>query len=272
MVTFVFILEYNFNEVLIFMNTRKLIIANWKMHKTVDDSKKFIDELISENKNFECKVVICPPFVALGAIIQKCHDSGIYVGAQNCHFEEKGAFTGEISALMLGSIGVDYVIIGHSERRTNFHETDAIINKKLKAVFKNHMTPILCVGETLEQRVNTGATDVVMSQIENAIDGLTSSEVANLVIAYEPVWAIGSGKTVTVDDASKICSKIRNFLCSNYGAEISGKMRIIYGGSLNEKNCKEFLKSDELNGCLIGGSSLNVESFSEILNITGELY
>ena len=192
--------------------------------------------------------------------------TNIKIGAQNMHFEEKGAFTGEVSGKMLKSIGVEYVIIGHSERRQYFGETDETVNKKIKAAFANELKPIVCVGETLEQREAGNAYDVITSQTQKALDGLNDEQVANTIIAYEPIWAIGTGKTATNEDANDAIKKIREKICQIYGQNISERVIIQYGGSMKPNNAKELLEMSDIDGGLIGGASLKADDFASIVN------
>ncbi len=248
------------------MKNKKLVVANWKMNKTVLESEKFISELTFKSHSFKCNIIICPPFISLQPIIERCHKNGIKIGAQNCHFENSGAFTGEISTPMLSSMGVEYVILGHSERRIYFNETDEIIAKKVKNALENNLEVILCVGETEKQRSQGAESMAVVNQIKTVLNDVSANQVQNIVLAYEPVWAIGTGRAVTSADASKMCSDIRAFIISKYGNSIGNGIRILYGGSVNSKNAENFLSAPSIDGLLVGGASLDVGEFLKIIN------
>ena len=241
---------------------RKPIIAgNWKMYKTRDEALQFIYAVAEKMPSCE-KVdsVICAPFVILRDLVKRQGDN-LKIGAQNMHFEEQGAFTGEVAPNMLKSINVTYVIIGHSERRAMFNETDESCNKKLKQAFAHDLKPILCVGESLEQREG-GKTEAHLAyQIENDLAGLTADQVKELVIAYEPIWAIGTGKTATADVADETCGFIRAKVQELYGKEVAEAVRIQYGGSVKTSNIDELMSKPNIDGALIGGASLVAEDF-----------
>ena len=246
---------------------RKPIIAgNWKMHKTVVEAVDFcvkLKEAVSTVGGVE--VLVCPPFTSLAPVSEVLKGSELKLGAQNMYWEEKGAFTGEISPLMLKELGCHYVILGHSERRQFFGETDDSVNKKAKAVFEYGMLPIVCVGERLEQR-EAGETGVVVtSQVRGALNGLTTEQVENLVIAYEPVWAIGTGKTASDEDAQAVIGLIRSLVGELFGATAAGKMRIQYGGSVKPANTAGLMAKPDIDGALVGGASLDIESFVSIV-------
>ena len=245
---------------------RKPIIAgNWKMNMTPDEAKDLVTALIPLVKDAECEVVVCPPYVDLCTVKRLLEGTNIKLGAQNVHWAEKGAFTGEISAKMLLARGVEYVIIGHSERRQYFGETDETVNKRVKAALAAGLIPIVCVGESLEQR-ESGVTDAIVSgQVKADLDGLTPEEVAGLVIAYEPIWAIGTGKTATKEDANATIAVIRNTVAEKFGPETADAIRIQYGGSMNPKNASELMAMPEIDGGLIGGASLKPEDFSKVV-------
>ncbi|MBB6630807.1 triose-phosphate isomerase [Clostridium algidicarnis] len=245
---------------------KKIIAGNWKMHYTVDEAVKTIEDLKPLVKNSKCDVVVCVPFTSLDAVLKAAKGSNIKVGAQNMHFEEKGAFTGEISPGMLESMGVDYVIIGHSERRQYFNETDESVNKKLKASFSHNMIPILCVGESLAQREANITNEIIGSQIKLDLMGISKDKVEQIVIAYEPIWAIGTGKTATSDEANETISHIRKVVEGLYGKEVSDKVRIQYGGSVKSSTIKEQMAKSDIDGALVGGASLVSTEFSAIVN------
>jgi len=245
---------------------KKVIAGNWKMNMLPNEAISMITELTPMVKDSEAEVVLCVPYTDLFYSLLTAQGTNIKIGAQNMHFEEKGAYTGEVSGQMLKSIGVEYVIIGHSERRQYFYETDEIVNKKVKAAFANGLKPIVCVGETLEQREAGNAYDVITSQTEKALEGLTEEQVQNTIIAYEPVWAIGTGKTATSEDANEAIKKIREKICQIYGQNTSERVIIQYGGSMKPSNAKELLEMSDIDGGLIGGASLKAEDFAAIVN------
>lgn len=246
---------------------RKAIIAgNWKMHYTVDEAVKTIEELKPMVKDAICDVVVCVPFIALDAAIKAAKGSNVKIGAQNMHFEEKGAFTGEVAPGMLEAMGVDYVIIGHSERRQYFNETDATVNKKLKAAFAHKIVPILCVGESLEEREANITNEVIGAQVKLDLMGLSAEEVKTLVIAYEPIWAIGTGKTATSEQANETIAAIRSVVEGLYGKEVAEATRIQYGGSVKPSTIKEQMAMSDIDGALVGGASLVPADFAGIVN------
>ncbi|HCW52690.1 MAG TPA: triose-phosphate isomerase [Clostridium sp.] len=246
---------------------RKAIIAgNWKMNKTVDEAVKMIEELKPLVKDATCDVVVCPTFVCLDAVKKACEGSNIKVAAQNMHFEESGAFTGEVAPGMLEAMGIDYVVLGHSERREYFNETDEALNKKVKAAFAHNLTPILCCGETLEQREAGVTDDFIACQIKIDMAGLTNEQAAKVVIAYEPIWAIGTGKTATKEQANETISAIRKVVEGMYGKEVADAVRIQYGGSVKPNTIKDQMAMSDIDGALVGGASLKAEDFSAIVN------
>lgn len=251
---------------------RKPIIAgNWKMFKTRDEALSFVyavNEMLPSRDVVDS--VICAPYIVLRDLVKR-QGENLRIGAQNMHFEEKGAFTGEIAPNMLTSTGVTYVIIGHSERRAMFNETDETVNKKLHAAFKHGLTPILCVGEYLEER-ETGKTEqVIENQLVKDLEGLTENEVKELVIAYEPIWAIGTGKTATSDVADQTCGFIRSVVEKTYNKETADAIRIQYGGSVKVQNIEELMKKPNIDGALIGGASLVAEDFIFFANVASKL-
>ncbi len=236
------------------------------MNMLPDEAIRFIQELEPLVKNTENEVILCVPYTDLFYAILNAQDTNIKIGAQNMHFEESGAYTGEVSGKMLKSIGVEYVIIGHSERRQYFAETDETVNKKVKAAFKYGLKPIVCVGETLEEREEGKTIDVITKQTRLALDGLTEEEVKNTIIAYEPIWAIGTGKTATADDANDSIKKIREEISKIYGNNIAECVIIQYGGSVKSSNARELFTKSDIDGGLVGGASLKPEEFSKIVN------
>lgn len=246
---------------------RKPIIAgNWKMHYTVEEAVKVAKELKGLVKGASCDVVICAPYIQLPALVAELKGSNVKVGAQNMHFEEKGAYTGEISPGMLEALGVDYVVIGHSERRQYFNETDGDINKKLKKSFKHSMIPILCVGESLEQREAGTTEEVIRAQVEKDLEGLSAEEAKEVVIAYEPIWAIGTGKTATSEQANETIGAIRKMVAAMFGKEVADAVRIQYGGSVKPSTIKEQMAMSDIDGALVGGASLLADDFAKIVN------
>ncbi|MBU3112835.1 triose-phosphate isomerase [Clostridium lacusfryxellense] len=246
---------------------RKGIIAgNFKMNKTVAESVILIEEMKPLVKDAKCDVVVCPTFLALDAVIKAAKGSNIKVGAQNMHFEDNGAFTGEVSPSMLKDMGVEYVIIGHSERRQYFNETDETVNKKIKAAYSHAIQPIFCIGETLSDREGNITEKVLGNQVKLGIDGLTKEQVEKLVIAYEPIWAIGTGKTATADQANETIAFIRATVGGIFGDDVSQKLRIQYGGSVKPSTIKEQMGKSDIDGGLIGGASLKAEDFAGIVN------
>ena len=244
---------------------RKPIIAgNWKMNKTAAEGAALVEELKPLVKDANCDVVVCVPFTDIPAVSAAAKGSNIHMGAQNVHFAEKGAYTGEISADMLKEFGVEYVIIGHSERRQYFGETDETVNKRMHAALAAGLTPIVCIGESLEERETGKTEDVLAVQIEEGFKGL--DDISKIVIAYEPIWAIGTGKTATAEQANETIAFIRKKCAEVFCPKCAEKVRIQYGGSMNAKNCKELMAMPEIDGGLIGGASLEAEDFSIIVN------
>ena len=237
------------------------------MNKTPAETREFMKAFPSLVKDTEDEVVICVPFVDLADAIELAKGTNVKVGAQNIHFEEKGAFTGEISPKMLKEIGTEYVIIGHSERRQYYAETDESVNKKIKAALNHELKPIVCVGETLEQREAGITKDFVTTQVKNAFEGLEKEDAKKIIIAYEPIWAIGTGKTASKEDANEVCSWIREEIRSLYG-DIADEIIIQYGGSVKSSNAKELFSMPDIDGGLVGGASLDAEDFSKIVNYT----
>ena len=245
---------------------KKVIAGNWKMNKLPNETIALIEELIPLVKNTENEVVLCVPYTDLFYAILTAQGTNIKIGAQNMHFEEKGAYTGEVSGEMLKAIGVEYVIIGHSERREYFNETDETVNKKLKKALEIGLKPIVCVGEKLEQRENGEAKNIVTTQTKLALEGLTKEDVKNTIIAYEPIWAIGTGKTATKEDANETISWIREEISKNYGNDIANCVIIQYGGSVKSGNAKDLFTMPDIDGGLVGGASLEAVEFSKIVN------
>jgi len=245
---------------------RPFIAANWKMFKTVHETTVFVKELRSLVKDVnDVTVVVAPPFTAVHAASEAARNSNVEVSAQDMHWEREGAFTGEISAGMIKEAGADYVIIGHSERRTLFGETDPIVNRKAVAAIAGELTPIVCIGETLEQRERNETTDVIDRQIKGSLDGLTGDQVAALVIAYEPVWAIGTGRTATPAQAGEAHAHIRSRLRQWFGAPAADQCIVLYGGSVKPDNIRDLMAQPDVDGALVGGASLDVRAFYDII-------
>ena len=247
---------------------RKAIIAgNWKMNKTPSETTAFVKELAPVVKDAECEVVICVPFVDLQNAVEAAKGTNIHVGAENLHWKESGAYTGEISAAMLCDLGVEYVVIGHSERRQYFGETDQTVNARVKAALAAGLKVILCIGETLEEREGGKVEEVLVRQTTEAFKDIDKSELENIVIAYEPVWAIGTGKTATSQDANDTIKIVRDTMAKLYCPKCAEeKVRIQYGGSMNPKNASELMAMEQIDGGLIGGASLKAEDFSKVVN------
>jgi len=245
---------------------RKLIAGNWKMYKTTAEAEAFAKEFIPllSASGTENEVALCAPFTQLTALKAALSGSGIGVGAQNMHYEEEGAFTGEVSAAMLEEAGVDYCVIGHSERRQYFAETDYSVNQKLHTAFKHGIIPIFCVGEVLEERDAGEEFEVVKRQVEAGLSGLASGDADRLVIAYEPVWAIGTGRTATAEQAEEMCAYIRGEVARLYGIGTAERVRIQYGGSVKAENAAEILSMPNIDGALVGGASLLPDKFLAI--------
>jgi triosephosphate isomerase len=240
--------------------------GNWKMYKTVPEAVELVNGLaknLADVKDREA--LVCVPFTDLQAVAQALKNSNIAYGAQNMHWENKGAFTGEISPAMLKDAGCKYVIVGHSERRQYFRETDEIVNKKMKSAFSAGIVPIVCIGETLQEREKNITFQVIEKQVKNGLEGLTPDQAKTVVIAYEPVWAIGTGKTATPQQAEEVHSSIRKLYGQLYGVDAAEAVRILYGGSMKPDNVSELMKQPDIDGGLVGGASLEVESFTKIV-------
>ncbi|MCX7749284.1 MAG: triose-phosphate isomerase [Clostridia bacterium] len=245
-------------------NRVKIAAGNWKMNKTAKEAVEFVEALKSRVTDADSEVVVGVPFICIPDVKKAVEGSKIKVAAQNMHWEEKGAFTGEISGPMLAELGVDYVIIGHSERRQYFAETDETVNKKAHAVFKYGMTPIICVGESLAQREQGVTADLVRYQVKIALLGLSADQAKKVVIAYEPIWAIGTGKTATNEQANEVCAIIRNTVKELYGNDVADAVRIQYGGSVTAASAGELFNMSDIDGGLVGGASLKLDDFEKI--------
>ena len=246
---------------------RKPILAgNWKMYKSFDEAVDFVDAVVGIiPSNDKVDAVICAPAIYLPTLVAAAEDTDLAIGAQNMHFEEEGAFTGEISPAMLSNINVDYVILGHSERREMFNETNEAVNKKVGAALKHGIVPIICCGETDAEREAGETVAKVSGQIRGALQGFSAEQVTHMVIAYEPIWAIGTGKTATADDANETCGSIRNVIAELYDQATADAIRIQYGGSVKPENIVELLSKEHIDGALVGGASLQVDSYLKLL-------
>ncbi len=246
---------------------KKIVAGNWKMFNNLKESVTLISEIKQElaNNQFNCKVVVCPPFTSLETASTLLKDSPVEVGAQNMYYEENGAFTAEISAGMLLSVGCKYVILGHSERRTIFNESDELINKKIKKALASNLLPIFCIGETLEQRESGKTESVIEVQVRKGLEGISSEDFSKIVIAYEPVWAIGTGKTASPAQAQEVHAFIRGLLTQLYSKEAAENTVIQYGGSVKPENAKELLSQPDIDGALVGGACLKAKSFVDII-------
>lgn len=245
---------------------RKVIAGNWKMNMLPNEAMDYITELSGLIKNTENEVILCVPYTDLFYALMAAQETNIKIAAQNMHYAEKGAYTGEISGKMLKVIGVEYVIIGHSERRQYFNETDESVNKKIKSALENELKPIVCVGETLQQRESNLTEKIITEQTRLALDGLTNEQVKKVIIAYEPIWAIGTGKTATSVDANNSIKSIREEIRKIYGNEVAENTIIQYGGSVKSTNAKELFETSDIDGALVGGASLIPDEFAKIVN------
>ena len=251
---------------------KKIVAGNWKMNTTPVEGVELFKE-VAAKKGEVCSCVsfiVAPPYTHLSEIVKLSRGTGIGVAAQDCATEAKGAYTGEVSAQMIASLGVEYVILGHSERRQYYGETSATLNKKMEQAYANNLTPIYCVGENLEEREAGKHFDVVRKQIEEVVFNLTPDQFKKLIIAYEPVWAIGTGKTATAEQAGEVCTNIRATIRSLYGARVARSVTIQYGGSMNPKNAAELLAQPDIDGGLIGGAALKPDQFVDIINAANQ--
>ncbi len=245
---------------------RPMIAGNWKMHSTIDDTIKFAGGLASELKaSGQIDVVIAPPFTSLYSLGVALSDTEFKMASQNIFWEDNGAYTAEVSGVFLKDVGCHYAIIGHSERRQYFNETDETVNKRIFAAIRNQLTPIFCIGETLAQRDADNTWNVLETQLRSGLKGIKLAELDDFIIAYEPVWAIGTGETATPEQAQEVHRKIRTYLSDIYGIEVSDKIRLLYGGSVKPSNSRELLTQSDIDGALVGGASLDPKSFAEIV-------
>lgn len=245
---------------------KKVIAGNWKMNKVLSEANSFVDEVKEKVPNSEqVEAIVCAPFPFLASLVEKTKGSKLKIAAQNMHFENDGAFTGEVSPVMLKDLGVTHVVLGHSERREYFAETDETVNQKTHAAFQHGLTPIVCVGETLEQREANETMGLIETQVQKALQGLSEEQVANTIIAYEPIWAIGTGKTATSEQANEVCTHIRNVVRELTSKATAEQVIIQYGGSVKPANVDELLAQSDIDGALVGGASLEVDSFLQLV-------
>jgi triosephosphate isomerase len=245
---------------------KKVIAGNWKMNKDLNESQDLVSKIINGLGNdTKCDVIVCPPFTSLSEVSSLIKNTPVKLGAQNLHFEDSGAFTGEISTSMLKSVGCEYVIIGHSERRNIFGEPDVVINKKIKKALEHGLKPIFCVGELLEQREDGTTMEVVKNQILNGLKDITPEQLSEIIVAYEPVWAIGTGKTATPEQAQEVHAAIRELIVENFSEDVADNLVIQYGGSVKPDNAGELLSKKDIDGALVGGACLKADSFLGII-------
>lgn len=245
---------------------KKVIAGNWKMNKVSAEANQFVEDTVKKVPNDEkVEAIVCAPFPYLASLVEKANGSSVKIGAQNMHFAENGAFTGEVSPVMLKDLGVTHVVIGHSERRELFNETDETVNKKAHAAFQHGLTPIVCCGETLEQREANETKSHVETQVKEGLKGLTDQQITETIIAYEPIWAIGTGKTASSEDANEVCAHIRQVVEGITSKETADKVIIQYGGSVKPANVDELLSQSDIDGALVGGASLEAESFLQLV-------
>lgn len=245
---------------------KRIIAGNWKMYKTAGEARSFVEEVAGKVPVSEkVEAVVCSPALYLAELVQLTKGSALGVGAQTMHDAKEGAFTGEVSPAMLADLGVGYVVLGHSERRQYFNETDASVNKKIHAAFEYNLTPLVCVGESLEERESGDTVAIVSAQVKKAFEGISAELAEQAVIAYEPIWAIGTGKTATAQDANDVCGAIRATVGELYTAEVADRLRIQYGGSVKPENIEELLSMEHIDGALVGGASLEPASFLKLV-------
>lgn len=242
----------------------KLIVANFKMNQTPNETKEYILKFLSLEKNFKSDVIICPPFTSIYCLAKKLKNLKIQIGAQNCHFKDSGAYTGEISPKMLKNSGVKYVILGHSERRTYFNESNKLIGEKIKAALKNRLSVVLCVGENEKERKKNIQNNIIMNQIKESLQNTKKNNLENIIIAYEPIWAIGTGNPISPSEADAMCKLIKDFINKNYNYN---QTKVLYGGSVKSGNANDLFKMPNIDGALIGGASLDIEEFAKIINL-----
>jgi len=244
---------------------KKVIAGNWKMHKTQEEATQFMNEVKDIQTNDQTEAIVCAPFPYLTTLVQLAKETNVKIAAQTMHYEESGAFTGEVSPSMLAGIGVSHVVIGHSERREYYNETDETVNKKVIAAFQNELTPIVCVGETLAQREANETLTHIENQIKLALADVSNEQIAATIIAYEPIWAIGTGKTASSKDANDVCAHIRQVVANITSQAVADQVVIQYGGSVKPANIEELLATSDIDGALVGGASLEAASFTQLV-------
>ncbi len=251
---------------------KPVIAANWKMYKTVSESRKFVKEILPACESFTgVEMILCPTFLSLAHMSQDLQGTPVKLGAQNLFWEKEGAYTGEVSPYLLSELGVTYGIIGHSERRGHFGETDTQVNNKVKAALSFNLKPVVCVGESLGQREQGVTTKIIENQLEQGLSGLDSTAAANITIAYEPIWAIGTGRSASAEDAREVIAFIRQWVSRKFSPGISKSMPILYGGSVNPDNIGQFLEQEEIDGALIGGASLKEDAFIKMVTVANNI-
>jgi triosephosphate isomerase len=244
-----------------------VMAGNWKMHKTISEARSLARAVRAGSETVtRCQIVLAPPYTALSAVAEELHDSRVVLAAQNVHWEPKGAHTGEVSIPMLQDAGCQMVIVGHSERRQYFGETDATVNRRVRALVASTLQPIMCIGETLAERDSGNCFEIVFQQLTGGLDGLTHAEVLRIILAYEPVWAIGTGRTASPETAQEVHVAIRKWLASRFGEEVAGRIRILYGGSVKPENIAELMAQPDIDGALVGGACLEAGSFLRIIH------
>lgn len=241
----------------------KIIAANFKMNQTPSETIKYASEFLSKKQNFKSKVIFCPPFTSIYCMAEKLKGSTAKIGGQNCYFKNSGAFTGEISPKMLKDSGADYVILGHSERKTYFDESNELIGEKIKAALANNLHIIFCVGENENERMKNIQNSVIINQIKNTLKNIEKNELKSIIIAYEPIWAIGTGKAISPNQAEEMCKLIKEFINKNYN---HSQIKVLYGGSVKSENARDLFKMPSIDGALVGGASLDIEEFMKIIN------
>lgn len=251
------------------MARKKMLAGNWKMYKTIPEAKQFIEQFGSQDAREDVEMVICAPFVLLPALVEYSDRAPVHFGAQNMYYEKEGAYTGEISPVMLQQLGIHYVILGHSERRSYFHENDEMIARKAQAAFAHNLIPILCVGETLSEYEAGSTQEVVERQLNAVLQTLSPDQAKQLVVAYEPVWAIGTGKTASAEGANGVAIYIRKQIALAFGEQVADQVRILYGGSVKPENIAQFVSQSDIDGALVGGASLKADSFKQMAMAMG---
>nr|WP_320116752.1 triose-phosphate isomerase [uncultured Desulfuromonas sp.] len=251
---------------------KPLIAGNWKLHNTVEESCRLAQALVNDLSDVtETEIVIAPVFTALSEVGKICADSPVQLAAQNCHCMDDGAYTGEVSVPLLADVGCNHIIVGHSERRQYFGETDHFVNVKARAILKHGLTAIICIGETLEQRESGELFDVIAAQVRGALEEISPEQMSQVILAYEPIWAIGTGKTASSEEAEEVHAYIRGLLHGSYGSDVATQCRILYGGSVKPGNISELMAEEDIDGALVGGASLKADDFAAIVRFKRSL-